>query len=56
MPPCNILYIHGLKYTSRLNVVQGFLTLPNLAMVRVCIFAGTQEEILKSSPQIETLG
>ena len=31
-----------------LNVVQGFRRLPNLVVVRVCIFACKQEEILKS--------
>ena len=31
-----------------LNIFQGFHTLPNLAVARLCIFANVQQEILKS--------
>ena len=43
-----IRHYSGSKIYFTLTVVEGFRTLPNLAVVRVCIFAGIQDEILKS--------
>ena len=50
-----IRHYSGSKIYFTLNVVQGFHTLPNLAVVRVCIFACTlgNTEIFA---QIETVG
>ena len=50
-----IRHYTGSKIYFTLNVVQGFRTLPNLTLVRVCIFACAREntEILA---QIETVG
>ena len=45
----------GSKIYFRLNVVQGFRTLPNLAVVRVCIFAVTRGNT-ETFAQIETVG
>ena len=38
-----IRHYTGSKIYFTLNVVQGFCTLPNLTLVRVCIFACTRE-------------
>ena len=45
----------GSKIYFTLNVVQGFCTLPNLTLVRVCIFACTRENT-EIFAQIETVG
>ena len=50
-----IRHYSGSKIYFTLNVVQGFLTLPNLAVVRVCIFAYTRGNT-ETFAQIETVG
>ena len=45
----------GSKIYFTLNVVQGFRTLPNLAVVKVCIFACTRENTAIFE-EIETVG
>ena len=50
-----IIAYSGSKIYFPLNVVQGFRTLPNLAVVRVCIFAGTRRNT-EIFAQIETVG
>ena len=44
------------KIYFTLNVVQGFRTLPNLTVVRVCIFACTTRGNTEIFAQIETVG
>ena len=48
-----IRHYSGSKIYFTLNVVQGFRTLPNLAVVRVCIFACKRENT-EIFAQIET--
>ena len=50
-----IRHYSGSNIYFTLNVVQGFRTLPNLAVVRVCIFAGTRGNT-EIFAQIETVG
>ena len=50
-----IRHYTGPKIYFTLNVVQGFRTLPNLTLVRVCIFACTKENT-EIFAQIETVG
>ena len=45
---CWIRHYSGSQIYFTLNVVQGFRTLPNLTVVRVCILACTRALILKS--------
>ena len=49
-----IWHYSGSKIYFMLNIVQGFRTLPNLAVVRVCIFICTQGNTVIFA-QIETL-
>ena len=50
-----IRHYSGSKIYFTLNVVQRFLTLPNLTVVRVCIFACTRGNT-EIFAQIETVG
>ena len=50
-----IRHYSGSKIYFTLNVVQGFRTIPNLAVVRVCIFACTRGNT-EIFAQIETVG
>ena len=50
-----IKYYSGSKIYFTLNAVQGFCTLPNLAVVSVCIFACTRGNT-EIFAQIETVG
>ena len=50
-----IRHYSGFKIYFTLNVVQGFRTVPNLTVVRVCIFGCTRENS-KIFAQIETAG
>ena len=50
-----IRYYSGSKIYFRLNVVQGFCTPPDLAVVRVCIFAYTRGNT-EVFAHIETVG
>ena len=50
-----IRYYSGCKIYFTLNVVQDFRTLPNLVVVRVCIFDCTRGNI-EIFAQIETVG
>ena len=50
-----IRHYPGSKIYFKLNVVQGFGTLPNLTVVGVCIFACTRGKT-EIFAQIETLG
>ena len=50
-----IRHYSGSKINFTLNVVQGFRSLPNLAVVRVCIFACTRSNT-EIFAQIETVG
>ena len=50
-----IRHYTGSKIYFTLNVVQGFRRLPNLTLVRVCIFACTRENT-EIFAQIETVG
>ena len=52
-----VRHYSGSKICFTLNVVQGFSTLPNLAVVRVCMFTCTRgNTCTEIFAQIETVG